>query len=87
MTTGHSLIFLELIQELEDQRTNITITKESSIARVPKEIIRVLRAMCQEQGQKDQIYVFSSDSHNTAEIKRSTLEMKWYLPYRPTQSS
>lgn len=50
MTTGHSLILLELIQELEDQRTNITITKDSSIARVPKEIIRVLRAMCQEQG-------------------------------------
>lgn len=58
MTTGHSLILLELIQELEDQRTNITITKDSSIARVPKEIIRVLRAMCQEQGQRANLCIF-----------------------------
>ena len=58
MTTGHSLLILELIQELEDQRTSLTITKDSSIGQVPKEIIRVLRAMCQEQGQRPNLCIF-----------------------------
>ena len=58
MTTGHSLLILELIQELEDQRTRLTITKDSSIGQVPNEIIRVLRAMCQEQGQRPNLCIF-----------------------------